>query len=189
MGSNLTTMPIPIPEPADWATTDFRIAKDASRSRRNACAEAKSAFFQASTRMRSASAPRSHWTASCQLPRDRRHCAGSTAPCPRNCPQVRRSSTSATRAVNIARWRRGGAAEEGPAAAGQARPAPGALLRGPLGRRRGPRMTPGTSENNRVSPETKNPYFLEDYVFRHFSPPPTTNSSKFMQSRKFDKVS
>ena len=48
----------------------------------------------------------------------------------------------------------------------------------------GKAMTPGTAEDDRVLPKTKNPYFLENY-FAIFRNPPTPNASKLMKSRIF----
>ena len=45
-------------------------------------------------------------------------------------------------------------------------------------------MPPGTAEDDRVLPKTKNPYFLENY-FTIFRNPPTPNALKIMKSRKF----
>ena len=45
-------------------------------------------------------------------------------------------------------------------------------------------MPPGTAEDDRVPPKTKNPYFLENY-FGIFRNPPTPISLELMKSRKF----
>ena len=45
-------------------------------------------------------------------------------------------------------------------------------------------MPPGTAEDDRVLPTTKNPYFIENY-FAIFRNPPTPNALKWMKSRKF----
>ena len=45
-------------------------------------------------------------------------------------------------------------------------------------------VPPGTAEDDRVLPTTKNPYFIENY-FANFPDPPTPNALKLMKSRKF----